>query len=636
MNKVGGNGLGSLPPCCWPEPFAQFRGFSPPTLRACLLERRVNLLVAPEEVAAVVDVRRRRRDVLGRRIRAGHRLPQRQAAAAVRVHEPDPHAVPIGRRRSIGAPWLTAVFDIDPEHHAPLGALAIGERVVPRAREADLVGRRAPRLGPADAVARIAQAAHHPRCVRILRTGETGALQAVEAARVEVAVQPLLNVTHMRPFAGDARRVRRERRCDPDRRTHLTSMRGVDRLEPRARTGVGRARARRVGIADGVIRAARIHDPTTGHPAAEQLHTFRRLRGFILALPGGRIALLADGVCAGRGPDVGLHAHSPLAARGRAGVVVGVRARRAVGDVDVRADTLARLAARGLAATGDGRDGVAGVVDRAGRAVRDRDVLGHTHARLDARGLAAAGDRSEGAAGDDGRAGRAVRDVDVGANAHARLAARGLAATGDGRDGVAGVVGRAGRAVRHVDVRANALARLAAGGLAVAGDGRDGVAGVVGRAGRAVRDVDVRANALARLAAGGLAAAGDGRDGVAGVVGRAGRAVGDVDVRANTLARLAAGGLTAAGNGRDGVAGIVDRAGRAVGDRDVLGHTLARLGAGALAGTGDGRDGVAGRVGRAGRAVRDVDVRANTLARLAPGGLAAPGNGGDGVAGVVD
>src|SRR5207249_78778 len=371
---------------------------------------------------------------------------------------------------------LTAVFDIDPEHHAPLGALAVGERVAPRAREADLVGRLAPRLGPADAVARIAQAAHHPRCVRIFRTGETGALQAVEAAGVEVAVQPLLYVPYMRPFAGDARGVGRERRCDPDRRTHLPSMRGVDRLERRARTGVGRARARRVGIAGGVIRAACVHGPATSHPTAEQLHTFRRLRGFILALPGGRIALLADGVCAGRGPDVGLHAHSPLAARGRAGVVVGVRARRAVGDVDVRADTLARLAARSLAAPGDGRDGVAG---------------------------------------DVGRAGRAVRDVDVRAGALARLAARGLAAPGDGGHGVAGVVGRAGRAVRDVDVRPNTLARLAAGGLAAPGDGRDGVAGVVDRTGCAVGDRNVLGHTYARLAAGGLASAGDRRDGVA-------------------------------------------------------------------------------------------------------------------------
>src|SRR6266436_3442748 len=433
----------------------------------------MNLLVAPEEGPTVVDVRRGGRDALGRRIGAGHRLAQRQAGAGIRVHEPHPHPVPVGRRRPIRAPWLTAVFDIDPEHHAPLGALAVGHRVVPRAREADLVGRRAPRLGATDAVARIAQATHHPRCVRIFRTGEAGAFQTVEAARVEVAVQPLPNVTHVRPLAGDARGVCRERRRDPDRRAHLTSMRGVDR---RARTGVGRTCARRVGITDGVIRAARIYDPATGYPTAEQ-STHCRERGNCDALPGARVAHLAGGVGAGRG-YVRLHAVARLAARRRAGVVIVVRARRAVGDVDVRLNAHARLAARGLAATGDGGDGVAGVV---------------------------------------GRAGRAVRHVDVGANTLARLAAGGLAAPGDGRDGAASVVDRARRAVGDVDVGANTLARLAAGGLAAAGDGRDGVAGGVGRAGGAVGNVDVGANTLPRLAAGGLAAARDGGDGGAGV-----------------------------------------------------------------------------------------------------------------------
>src|SRR2546425_2854574 len=99
------------------NPFAELRGFSPPTLRACLLERRGNLLVAPEEIAAVVDIRRRCRDGLGRRIGAGHRLAQRQAVAGIRGHEPDPPPIPVGGRRAIRAPWLTAVFHIDPENH---------------------------------------------------------------------------------------------------------------------------------------------------------------------------------------------------------------------------------------------------------------------------------------------------------------------------------------------------------------------------------------------------------------------------------------------------------------------------------------------------------------------------------------
>src|SRR5437867_12984332 len=115
----------------------------------------MNLLVAPEEVPTVVDIRRGGRDALGRRIGAGHRLAQRQAVAGIRVHEPHPHPVPIGRWRPIRAPWLTAVFDVDPEHHAPPVTLAVGHRVVSRAREADLVRRLAPRLGPAYAVAPI-------------------------------------------------------------------------------------------------------------------------------------------------------------------------------------------------------------------------------------------------------------------------------------------------------------------------------------------------------------------------------------------------------------------------------------------------------------------------------------------------
>src|SRR5882724_9272766 len=270
----------------------------------------MNLLVAPEEVPTVVDVRRGRRDGLGRRIGAGHLRAQRQAVAGVRIHEPDPHPVPVGRRRAIRAPWLTAVFDVDPEHHAPPVALAVGHRVVPRPREADLVGRRAPRLGPADAVVWIARHAHHAHRVRVFRTGEAGALQAVEAARVEVAVQPLLNVPHMRPFAGDARGVCHERRRDPDRRAHLTSMRGVDR---RARTGVGRARVRRAGIAEGVIRAARVHSPATGHPTGEYWHAARRFRGnWCRAIREGpvRVALLARTLSRHAGRSVPVEAAS--------------------------------------------------------------------------------------------------------------------------------------------------------------------------------------------------------------------------------------------------------------------------------------------------------------------------------------
>src|SRR5439155_325616 len=119
----------------------------------------------------------------------------------------------------------------------------------------------------ADAVTGITQGTRYPLHVRILRTGEARAHQAVEATRVEVAPQPLPKVPHMLPLAGDARRVWRERRRRSDRRTHLTTMRGLERW---ARTGVGCARARSAGIAAGGTRTARVHGPATGHPAAIQ------------------------------------------------------------------------------------------------------------------------------------------------------------------------------------------------------------------------------------------------------------------------------------------------------------------------------------------------------------------------------
>src|SRR6266404_2483098 len=70
-------------------------------------------------------------------------------------------------------------------------------------------------------------------------------------------------------------------------------MGGVDR---RARTGVGRARVGRAGIAEGVIRAARVHSPATGHPTGEYWHAARRFRGnWRRAIGEGpvRVALLA-------------------------------------------------------------------------------------------------------------------------------------------------------------------------------------------------------------------------------------------------------------------------------------------------------------------------------------------------------
>src|SRR5947208_3559855 len=114
----------SLPPCRRPERSGESGASSTPTSRAGLVQGRVNLLVTPDEVATVVDVRRRnartgRRQLLGGRIGAGHLLAEGQAVARIGVHEPDPNPIPVGRRWSVCAPWLTAIFDIDPRDHAP-------------------------------------------------------------------------------------------------------------------------------------------------------------------------------------------------------------------------------------------------------------------------------------------------------------------------------------------------------------------------------------------------------------------------------------------------------------------------------------------------------------------------------------
>src|SRR5438034_1445803 len=115
--KVGGS-VCSLPPYRR-TPGESGASSTPTSRRAGLVQGRVNLLVAPDEVATVVDVRRRRRHLLGGRISAGHLLAEGQAVARIGGHEPYPNTIPVGRRWSVCAPWLTAIFDIDPEDHAP-------------------------------------------------------------------------------------------------------------------------------------------------------------------------------------------------------------------------------------------------------------------------------------------------------------------------------------------------------------------------------------------------------------------------------------------------------------------------------------------------------------------------------------
>src|SRR2546429_6981787 len=168
--KVGGSAC-SLPPCRR-TPGESGASSTPTSRRAGLVQGRVNLLVAPDEVATVVDVRRRRRHLLGGRISAGHLLAEGQAVARIGGHEPYPNTIPVGRRWSVCAPWLTTIFDIDPEDHAPARAPAVGEGVVTRAGEADLVGRRPPRLCPAEAVCGIAPGTWHPLSAGVLWAGK--------------------------------------------------------------------------------------------------------------------------------------------------------------------------------------------------------------------------------------------------------------------------------------------------------------------------------------------------------------------------------------------------------------------------------------------------------------------------------
>src|SRR5439155_6795100 len=166
----------------------------------------------------------------------------------------------------------------------------------------------------------------------------------------------------------------------------------------RARTGVGRARERPAGIAEGVIRAARVHSPATRHPTGGLRATLRRryvTRQF--SAPGEglrRVARGADVVAGGGVVEAAGEGLRRVAARllaagahDRAGVVV----------IEAPGERLRRVAARLLAARAD--DGAAVVTIEARKAIRGR--TGRIARRLEwlrrvaARLLAAgAGDRA--------------------------------------------------------------------------------------------------------------------------------------------------------------------------------------------------------------------------------------------------
>src|SRR2546430_12878746 len=91
--KVGGSAC-SLPPCRR-TPGESGASSTPTSRRAGLVQGRVYLLVAPGEVATVVDVPRRRRHLLGGRVCARHLPAGGPAVARIGVHEPDPNTLPV-------------------------------------------------------------------------------------------------------------------------------------------------------------------------------------------------------------------------------------------------------------------------------------------------------------------------------------------------------------------------------------------------------------------------------------------------------------------------------------------------------------------------------------------------------------
>src|SRR5205823_1543900 len=139
-----------------------------PTLRGVALwdtparvgQLRMNLLVPSDQVPTIVDVRRRRGDVLHPRVRAGHRHPQAHRFRRARIRtlqEPQAQAIAVGRGPAIGPAWLAVILDVDTEHDAPWLAVTVGQSIVTHAGEADRIVRCPAWLRATDPVTRIAQ-----------------------------------------------------------------------------------------------------------------------------------------------------------------------------------------------------------------------------------------------------------------------------------------------------------------------------------------------------------------------------------------------------------------------------------------------------------------------------------------------
>src|SRR5262245_36511752 len=189
--------------------------------RTRLLERGVNLLIAPDEITAVVDVRRHRSHGLHARMGAAHGGAERDHVRRVRigaVEEPEPQAVAIGRGRPIRPAGLAPILHVGPEDHVGV-ALPVGLRILPDPGETDRVGRCPSWLRTTRPIPRIAEPVHHLAAHVV--AGQAGAVRAVERLGVEVAGKAGPDVAHMGPAPGDAGTVRRERRWDANRGAHL-------------------------------------------------------------------------------------------------------------------------------------------------------------------------------------------------------------------------------------------------------------------------------------------------------------------------------------------------------------------------------------------------------------------------------
>src|SRR6185369_17095366 len=208
-----------------------------------IFDLRMDLVIAAIQFAAVIDTRH---DAVECRVeRGGHAVRSRRVGGAVAqpgvgggagdghadgdvrivvfvaTERKDTDAIAVGRQPfgalRTGTAWFAVVFDIDAEGDAVRSASAVAAvigGVSAHAGEADLVGRGFARFRTAITITLIAEGVVFARAgrartrVRVAEASQAGALQAVEAAGVEVAIQAGPEMANVFPFTLDARRGR--------------------------------------------------------------------------------------------------------------------------------------------------------------------------------------------------------------------------------------------------------------------------------------------------------------------------------------------------------------------------------------------------------------------------------------------